>query len=180
MSYNEILYYYYGRLRHIYHYYIYTGEFNANHIIDNIYIGDVYDAHNIDNLNQHNIKHVISAVTGFDDIYDNTINHLCLSLIDNEEQNIIHYFEITNHFIDKIISKNISTSNKQEAILIHCICGVSRSTTILLAYLIKKYKYKPYEALEVVKKKRNIVNPNSNFMKQLDDYYNSLYNSLYN
>lgn len=176
MSYNEILYYYYGKLRHMYHYYIYTGEFNANHIVDNIYIGDVYDAHNIEKLNKHNIKHVISAVTGFDNIYTLDINHLCLSLIDNESQNIIHYFEITNHFIENIIKKNISSSNIKESILIHCICGVSRSTTILLAYLIKTYKYTPLQALNVVKKKRNIVNPNNNFMKQLDIYYKSLYN----
>ena len=146
---------------------------NPTHIIDNIYIGNVYDAHNIDKLNKLNIKNVISAVTGFDNIYDNSFNHLSLNLIDNEEQNIIHYFEITNHYIDNIISKNISSDleeNKQK-ILIHCICGVSRSVTILLAYIIKKYNYTPQYALKLVKKKRNIANPNSNFMKQLWTYY---------
>ena len=120
-----------------------------------------------------NIKNVISAVTGFDNIYDNSFNHLSLNLIDNEEQNIIHYFEITNHYIDNIISKNISSDlekNKQK-ILIHCICGVSRSVTILLAYIIKKYNYTPQYALKLVKKNRNIANPNSNFMKQLWTYY---------
>lgn len=176
MSYNEILYYYYGRLRHMYHYYIYYGDFNASQIIDNIYIGDVCDAHNIDKLNELNIKNIISAVTGFDEIYTIDFNHLSLSLIDNDSQNIIHYFEITNHFIENILSKNISASKTKENILIHCICGVSRSTTILLAYLIKKYQYKPEDALNLVKKKRNIVNPNSNFMNQLDLYYKSLYN----
>ena len=60
--------------------------------------------------------------------------------------------------------------NKQK-ILIHCICGVSRSVTILLAYIIKKYNYTPQYALKLVKKKRNIANPNSNFMKQLWTYY---------
>ena len=172
MSY-EFLYYYYGRLRHMYHYYIYSGNFNASNIIDNIYIGDVYDAHNIDKLNELNIKNVISAVMGFQEIYTPDFNHLCLSLIDNEEQNIIHYFDITYHFIDNILSKNISSATKQNKILIHCICGVSRSTTILLAYLIKKYKYTPQQALDLVKKKRNIVNPNNNFMNQLEIYYNS-------
>ena len=167
----EFLYYYYGRLRHMYHYYIYSGNFNASYIVDNIYIGDVYDAHNINKLNELNIKNIISAVVGFDEIYTTDFNHLCLSLIDNEKQNIIHYFDITYHFIDNILSKNISSAQKQNKILIHCICGVSRSTTILLAYLIKKYKYTPKQALDLVKKKRNIVNPNNNFMNQLEEYY---------
>lgn len=175
-SYNELLFYYYGRLRHMYHYYISYNEFSANEIIDNIYIGNVYDAHNIDELNKNNIKNVVSAVTGFENIYDDTFNHLSLNLIDNENQNIIHYFEITYHYIDNIVSKNISSSSKEKKnkILIHCICGVSRSVTILLAYIIKKYNYTPQYALKIVQKKRNIANPNANFMKQLWTYYETI------
>tara|TARA_B110000114_G_C14876803_1_gene311065 strand:+ start:150 stop:647 length:498 start_codon:yes stop_codon:yes gene_type:complete len=160
----------------MYHYYISYNEFNADNIIDNIYIGNVYDAHNVDKLNQYNIKNVISAVTGFDNMYDNSFNHMSLNLIDNENQNIIHYFEITNHYIDNIISKNISSSSEynKNKILIHCICGVSRSVTILLAYIIKKYNYTPIYALKLVQKKRHIANPNPNFMKQLWTYYKEI------
>ena len=173
-TYNELLFYYYGRIRHMYHYYISYNDFSASNIIDNIYIGNVYDAHNINKLNELNIKNVISAVTGFDNIYDDTFNHLSLNLIDNNDQDIIHYFEITNLFIDNIVSKNISSSNQQNKILIHCICGVSRSVTILLAYIIKKYNYTPKYALKLVQKKRNIANPNPNFMKQLWTYYHNI------
>lgn len=175
-SYNELLFYYYGKLRHMYHYYISYNDFSASNIIDNIYIGNVYDAHNIDKLNELNIKNVISAVTGFDNIYDDSFNHLSLNLIDNQSQDIIHYFEITNHYIDSILTKNISSSNdkNKNKILIHCICGVSRSVTILLAYIMKKYGYTPNHALEIVQKKRNIANPNPNFMKQLWTYYENI------
>ena len=79
MSY-ELLYYCYGRLRHMYHSYISYNEFSANHILDEIYIGNVYDAHNIEKLNELNIKNVISAVTGFDNIYDKQRHVLALSL----------------------------------------------------------------------------------------------------
>ena len=174
-SYNELLFYYYGRLRHMYHYYISYNEFNPTLIDDNIYIGNIYDAHNIEELKKHNITSVISAVTGFDNMYDSSINHLCLNLIDDTDQNIIHYFDITYHYIDNILSKNISSSSEynKNKILIHCICGVSRSVTILLAYIIKKYNYTPQYALKLVKK-RNIANPNPNFMKQLWTYYEEI------
>ena len=82
----EKLYYYYGKLRHYYQSYLASNIFNASLIIDNIYIGDVYDAYDVESFKNQNIYNVINVVTGFENIYDNSINHLCLQLIDNEEQ----------------------------------------------------------------------------------------------
>ena len=48
--------------------------------------------------------------------------------------------------------------------------GVSRSATVVCAYLIAAMEMTPDEALAAVKKKREIVNPNIGFMFQLDDY----------
>ena len=167
MSYHS-LFYYYGKLRHYYQSYFANNSFNASFIINNIYIGNIYDAYDIESLKSKNITNVLSAVIGFDEIYESNINHLCLNLVDNEEQNIIHYFQITNHFIDNIIEK-------KESLLIHCIAGRSRSVTILLAYMIYKYKYTVEQAIEIVKSKRNIIEPNKNFIRQLSIYYDSLY-----
>tara|TARA_B110001450_G_C17590284_1_gene468669 strand:- start:61 stop:567 length:507 start_codon:yes stop_codon:yes gene_type:complete len=164
----ENIYYYYGKIRHYYQAYIANNIFTASLIIDNIYIGNIYDAYDIHTLKTLNINHIISAVTGFDHIYSSDINHLSLELIDNEDQNIIHYFEISNHFLDNAI-KNNST------VLIHCIAGRSRSVSLLIAYLIYKYKYTVKDAIELIKKKRDIIEPNQNFIDQLNIYYNNLY-----
>ena len=164
------LYLLYGKLRHYYQSYLAHNNFTGSLIKDNIYIGNIYDAYDIETLNKLKINNVISAVIGFDNIYDNNINHLPLTLIDNESQNIIHYFEISNHFIDNIVKKN-------EPLLIHCIAGRSRSVTLLLAYFIYKYKYTVDEAIKLVKDKRNIIEPNPNFIRQLHLYYDSLYKS---
>ena len=163
------LYLLYGKLRHYYQSYIAYNNFTGSLIKDNIYIGNVYDAYDIETLKKLNINNVISAVIGFDNIYNSDINHLSLTLIDNESQDIIRYFEISNHFIDNIVEK-------KEVLLIHCIAGRSRSVTLLLAYLIYKYKYSVDEALQLVKEKRDIIEPNANFIKQLHIYYDKLYN----
>tara|TARA_B100000401_G_C52323388_1_gene492932 strand:+ start:17 stop:529 length:513 start_codon:yes stop_codon:yes gene_type:complete len=168
MSY-ENLYYYYGKIRHYYQSYLASNIFNASLIIDNIYIGNVYDAYDIESLKNQKVMNVLSAVTGFENIYDNQINHLCLQLIDNQEQNIIRYFEISNMFINKIIEK-------KQSLLIHCIAGRSRSVTLLIAYLIYKYKYTVDDAISLIKKKRPIIEPNQNFIRQLNIYYDNLYN----
>lgn len=51
-------------------------------------------------------------------------------------------------------------------VLIHCIMGISRSATIAIAYLIIKKGFRAKEAVEKVKKARDI-RPNNGFLKQL-------------
>ena len=59
------------------------------------------------NQNPRELKNVELFFDGyssdFDNIYDDTFNHLSLNLIDNEEQNIIHYFEICIIFFFRLI-----------------------------------------------------------------------------
>ena len=48
--------------------------------------------------------------------------------------------------------------------------GISRSTSCLIAYMIKYLGYSFMEALEYIKKKRPQVFPNYGFIKQLMNY----------
>ena len=47
--------------------------------------------------------------------------------------------------------------------LIHCAYGVSRSPSIVIAYLMKKYKIDFDEAEHFVKRKRPEIRPNEGF-----------------
>jgi atypical dual specificity phosphatase len=49
--------------------------------------------------------------------------------------------------------------------------GISRSATIVCAYLIATTRMTPNEALAAVREKRGIVSPNMGFMRQLEEYY---------
>jgi protein-tyrosine phosphatase len=162
-------YYVYGKLRSYYHYYStdYIANNSMNEIIDGIYIGDIYSASNYNNLEKNNIKSIVCCVVGIDDLYPKYIDYLNLDLIDNCDENITRVFDVSNKFIESNIKDN-------KKILIHCIAGVSRSVTLLIAYLIKNYDYNPEKALEIIKKHRNIANPNENFMKQLHKYYTDI------
>jgi len=163
-------FYVYGKLRTYLHYYYYNdinNENNINHIVDNLYVGDIYSASNKEILDQNKINCVVSCVCGLDELFPENIKYLNLDLIDNEEESISRCFNTTNQFIEK-------NSNNNNNILIHCIAGVSRSVTILIAYLIYKHDYTPTEALKIVREKRINANPNAYFMKQLNDYYTEL------
>ena len=56
--------------------------------------------------------------------------------------------------------------------------GISRSTTVVLAYLIATTKMTPREALAVVRSKRTIVRPNRGFMSQLEAYHSTCSHSF--
>lgn len=49
--------------------------------------------------------------------------------------------------------------------------GSSRSASIVLAYLVYKYKYDINKAIEFIKSKRNIVNINLNFIDDIRNYF---------
>ncbi|KAL8179760.1 UNVERIFIED_CONTAM: hypothetical protein K2H54_072397 [Gekko kuhli] len=54
--------------------------------------------------------------------------------------------------------------------LVHCLAGISRSTTIVLVYVMAVTQLDWREALEAVKAVRPVANPNPGFRQQLEEY----------
>ncbi|KAG0735799.1 hypothetical protein G6F57_010447 [Rhizopus arrhizus] len=90
----------------------------------------------------------------------NEFNHKIIRITDNPEANIIQYFPQTTEFIHNAVTK-------QEPILVHCLAGVSRSPTVVAAYLMVTEKRRFKEALALIKRVRPFVNPNPGFLNQL-------------
>lgn len=53
-------------------------------------------------------------------------------------------------------------------VLVHCAQGISRSATVIIAYLIKTRNFSVQEALQFVRAKRPGVNPNIGFQTELN------------
>ncbi|ORY37477.1 phosphatases II, partial [Rhizoclosmatium globosum] len=56
-----------------------------------------------------------------------------------------------------------------ENVLIHCHAGVSRSSTIVLAYLMRFQRLTLYEAWLLTYKARPIIRPNEGFARALQE-----------
>ncbi|CAM1299941.1 Uncharacterised protein g2562 [Pycnogonum litorale] len=90
------------------------------------------------------------------------VDNVCFQIEDDDESDIISYFDCACNIIDD--------KSRQGAVLVHCISGISRSATIMAAYIMKKYGIGVYEALIRLREKHPVSCPNDGFMKQLKLY----------
>jgi dual specificity phosphatase 12 len=162
------LYYYsylvYSKLRGFINYNIPTNfEVSMDEVYPNIFIGNLACIYNTETLDKHGIKNIITAVSGITPPYPEKYNYLNLNLIDSYQEEIINKFNESNKFIEESIKNN-------EKILVHCICGVSRSSTLVIAYLLSKKIGTVDNIKNMLKEKRDIVNPIDTFIDQLELY----------
>ena len=141
-----------------------------NQITENLYLGNFFSAKFADKLKELGIKKVLSIMGGFNPNYDESykIIHKSFNVNDIINQNIIQYFGECLNFI-----------KGEEKILVHCAAGVSRSATIVIAYIMWDKKLSYEDALNFVQSKRN-VNPNPGFVEQLKIFEKELIKNEYN
>lgn len=73
-------------------------------------------------------------------------------------------------YFDLVADKIKETNGKGGKTLVHCVAGVSRSASLVCAYLIKYDAMSLRQAYQYVKAVRPIIRPNVGFWKQLIDY----------
>lgn len=158
-------------------------------ISDDIYVGSVWSLSSLRDLKQANITHIVSLLRG--DVQDMTVHgfkQLHVEIDDDDEEDIMRFFELTNKFINEATSQGTN-------VLVHCIAGISRSVTVATAYILRKQfetatssdqqniystinsQDRSVEHVENViqniKKGRSVANPNESFREQLVIYLRS-------
>lgn len=86
---------------------------------------------------------------------------------DIESYNIGYHFEEAFNYIDNALKQN-------GKVYVHCAVGVSRSPTIVISYIMRRYSMSYEDTYNYVKRLRNIINPNMGFRKILQEYQNKL------
>lgn len=133
-------------------------------IVPRLFLGELTAAQSLQLLQQHNIGNVVSAIKqSYDSLAQ--VNYLCVPIDDTERTNICEWFDNVAGWIQaKLDDPN------GRGVLVHCIAGVSRSTTLLAAYLMKAHKLTTNEALKFISSKRPQIQPNDFFLHQLEMY----------
>jgi predicted protein tyrosine phosphatase len=135
-------------------------DYSINKIIDGLYISGDDVATNRQILATHKITHVLNATTNVENKFETDLIYKSFLIYDLASQKID--FNISFEFIDQALKQ--SDAN----VLVHCNQGVSRSASIVIAFLMQKCLFKTYkEAYEFVKEKRPKIMPNNGFIEQL-------------
>ncbi|CAD8196374.1 unnamed protein product [Paramecium pentaurelia] len=129
-----------------------------------IYVGGYEGAKDLETLKRLKIRAVLTASQETAVQYSDLIVqfHHVIQAHDKDDYNILQFADQTFDFIER--------HRKHTNILVHCFLGISRSPTIVAAYLMRKNNMNMEKALWKLKSKRRQVNPNSGFLKQLLNY----------
>lgn len=133
-------------------------------ITDKIYLGNYDAARMKEMLKMRNITHIMAVGKSLEALYPDEFAYLVVPVMDRKNENIAFYFKQCFEFIDNA-----------EKIYIHCQAGVSRSATVVIAYLMWKMKMKYRDAHKYVLTKRRIISPNEGFVKQLKKFENEVF-----
>ena len=134
-------------------------------IVNKVYLGDFNHAKNWDAIKYLKITHVINATTNIPNHFEeHGVAYLNVKVDDEKDAEINEHFEQTNKFLDDV-------SDKDECrVLVHCQMGVSRSATIVIAYVMHRNGCSFDEAFKLVKNCRICIRPNAAFEAHLREY----------
>jgi dual specificity phosphatase 12 len=139
-------------------------------IKNKLYLGNMFDANDADTIKKTNISCIVCVAERLKIINTNpNVTVHKYELADDYSCNISLYFDEIGEII-----------NKGGIVLVNCAAGISRSSTIVIAYIMKYYKLDLKTTFVLVKKKRHQICPNKKFMECLLDYEQVLFgkNSL--
>lgn len=150
---------------------------SVNRIDIGLYLGDRYVAKDKRWLVQNGFTHVVNCAEGAHEYQVNTgphfysgtsIKYMGIPGHDRPSWNIGVYFEDAARFINRAVSSG-------GKVLVHCVVGISRSATIVIAYIMIFKRMRALEALKYVFARRRVY-PNMGFMLHLAHLNNMLFN----
>jgi len=115
------------------------------------------------------ISHVVNCTRDHPHPNVKTVQFLRVAVDDSPSVKIGKHFEKTTRKIFDIIK----TGGK---VLVTCRAGISRSSTIVIAFLMRYHKMVLKDAHKLVKTQRPKIRPNDGFWRQLVEYERILYN----
>jgi len=143
---------------------------NVTEILPCLYISDLAFAENPALLSSYRITHILSVMP--DSIFRPPPSllpaqpaRLQIRVEDLPFAELAAHLPTTTSWIWNALS-----SSSEARVLVHCGEGVSRSVSVVAAYLMASQGWPPMQSIDYIKSKRRIANPNFGFIQQLHEY----------
>ncbi|CAB3989828.1 dual specificity phosphatase 14-like [Paramuricea clavata] len=136
-------------------------------ITDYLYLGGIAGVKK-DFLLENGINLIINATMEMPDYDSHGIEKFRIKIGDMPGAKIDEHFDKVSDLIEGRRQQN-------QKVFVHCVAGISRSSTLVLAYLMKYQNLSLVEAHYLVKSKRKMIRPNNGFWTQLIEYEKKLF-----
>ncbi|XP_053458848.1 dual specificity protein phosphatase 22 isoform X3 [Nycticebus coucang] len=133
-----------------------------NKILPDLYIGSFKDARDAEQLSRNKVTHILSVHDSARPMLEG-VKYLCIPAADSPSQNLTRHFKESIKFIHECRLRG-------EGCLVHCLAGVSRSVTLVIAYIMTVTDFGWEDALHTVRAGRSCANPNLGFQRQLQEF----------
>jgi len=133
---------------------------DMHNILPGLFLGSQEAALNLPFLKENNVTHVLAVGAYLAMPFYKDIEYYHIDVHDLNNTNLISHFHKCAKFIDDGIQSG--------GVLVHCRMGISRSSTIIIAYLMERHKMTLRTAVQHTREKRAIIYPNEGFQKQLE------------
>eukprot|EP00413_Alexandrium_margalefii_P015955 CAMPEP_0204524020 /NCGR_PEP_ID=MMETSP0661-20131031/7152_1 /ASSEMBLY_ACC=CAM_ASM_000606 /TAXON_ID=109239 /ORGANISM="Alexandrium margalefi, Strain AMGDE01CS-322" /LENGTH=216 /DNA_ID=CAMNT_0051529749 /DNA_START=36 /DNA_END=686 /DNA_ORIENTATION=- len=139
---------------------------NGDQIISCLYLGGVQAVADTQSLVEQGIRAVCCCCRELEfpsSDWCKDLNYYRVDVEDMGGEPIDLYFPEATEFIHSWVSR-------EQPVLVHCRAGVSRSASVVIAYLIAYQGYTLHDAFFLVRSHRSIITPNLGFMEKLGDF----------
>lgn len=136
---------------------------NVDAIIEGkLYLGNTHAARSSRSLTERRITHIVSVCSDPipAEVPESGISHLRIPVEDVDFADLLIHLPAACHFIDQAISSG-------GTVLVHCHQGLTRSATVVAAYLMCTRRIDTTQAMSVVREAREQVWFNAGFQEQL-------------
>lgn len=136
-----------------------------------LYLGNFWQANSYEVVKSLGITHIVNmgAITDNCNRHEG-VEYIEVDIDDKVDADIGKEISAVMNFIDR-------AAKARGRVLVHCVQGVSRSSTIVIWYLMVRTKCTLSAAYSYVLKRRPLIFPNRGFMKQLLEKEKELYGS---
>lgn len=135
-----------------------------NKIVPGLYLGSIKDSSDKKQLETHQITHILAIHDRMESAQPKQgVKYLRLNARDNAQENIKRFFTESIFFIH---DARINNGN----VLVHCLAGVSRSASLVTAYLMIITEMPWYDSMNAVRGAREQAGPNFGFQRQLQNF----------
>jgi protein-tyrosine phosphatase len=133
-------------------------------VVDHVALGSLRTVQSMPSLQQLGVTHVLTCGRNLrTPQFPPPIQQMVLDVDDNDEQDMNQYFLTAIEFMQSCVASG-------GLCIVHCFAGVSRSATVVVAFLMKSRRLTFTQALEFVQQQRPAANPNPNFRRQLIEF----------